>query len=125
MSSHIVEDETISRFLSVISAKAFDEQNTKLGRKLLAMNIKATEQRYPGNHFLTEVQKKKRLKDFEFNFTKVSKIQALKSLTCFLYQCSEGTVPKSKLYKEMREKENTLMYKIIDELPEYDKAEWG
>lgn len=125
MSSYIVDDETINKFLTVIMAKDTDEWRTKFGRKLLAMNIKATEQRYSSNPFLNKVEKKERLKNFEFSYFFVSRVQALKSLSCFLYQCAEGNVPNSKLFKEMRLEEEKLMWGIIDALPEYSKAKWG
>jgi hypothetical protein len=52
--------------------------------------------------------------------------QVLKSLQCWLYQCAEGEVPKTKLYKFF----DTfvvmhLLKKIVYSLPEYDKANWG
>ncbi len=51
--------------------------------------------------------------------------QVLKSLQCWNYQCSEGDVPKTKLYQFFEEVEHYLAEKIVMDLPVYDKAVWG
>jgi hypothetical protein len=52
--------------------------------------------------------------------------QVLKSLQCWLYQCSEGTIPGTGLYKLFdTDVQMYLMSKIIDTLPEYQRAKWG
>jgi len=54
------------------------------------------------------------------------KIQVLKSLQCWLYQCMEGDVVKQPLYQFFQDTvEPHLMSKIINDLPEYQAAEWG
>lgn len=53
-------------------------------------------------------------------------IQALKSLSCFLYQCAEGDVPETNpLYAQLREVETALLHVIVSHLPEYQAAKWG
>ena len=69
-------------------------------------------------------EKAARIKAYEFKLRIIPKIHSLKALSCFLYQCSEGTIPKRKLYKEMRQKERKLAFDIIDSMPEYE-AELG
>lgn len=138
MSSYIVQFKTIDRIVSLIERirretssqikiPFGDNAETKFGKKLLKLNIKATGQRYDTNIEKTQ-------KDFEVFADKyifnpkngiTNIIQQFKALNCFLYQCLEGNVPKIKLYKELRELQNHVSYKIINELPEYDKAEWG
>jgi hypothetical protein len=126
MSSFIVSDECINNFLVFITRNfSQNKLQTELGQELLKMIIEATNQRYPANHYLTPEEDKERIANFEFKARNVSKIQGLKSLQCFLYQCSEGTVPRMKLYKLMRDFEYNMAKEIISELPEYDKAEWG
>jgi hypothetical protein len=50
----------------------------------------------------------------------------LKSLRCWLYQCSEGQVVKEPLYRFFNDVvEPYLMSKIICALPEYEQAHWG
>ena len=53
-----------------------------------------------------------------------NKIQCLKSLQCLIYQCSEGAVVKTGLYKKLVEVKNDLQDLIIRDLPEYDAAVW-
>ena len=98
---------------------------TKIGKKLLKMNIDATEQRYPENPYLTPKEKKERIKSFVFVPEQCGIIQAFKSIGCFSYQCSEGKIPKKKLYKQVQKWEFELAYKIINEMPKYQTAEWG
>jgi hypothetical protein len=125
MSSFIVGDITIDRFMSVVWKNSSEEGLTKLGRNLLRMNVDATEQRYPTHPYLDEDEREQRIRNYKFHFQEVTPIQALKSMSCFLYQCSEGTIPKRALYKQMRKKETELAFSIVDAMPEYDKAEWG
>jgi hypothetical protein len=51
--------------------------------------------------------------------------QASKSLSCLLYQCSEGDIPKTELFKKLTAFEGTLNTTVIHKLPAYDEAEWG
>ncbi len=50
--------------------------------------------------------------------------QLLKSLDCYLYQCSEGDVPKRKLYKAMDMFCVRLAGFIARNQPEYQESEW-
>ena len=66
--------------------------------------------------------------DFQYKFIADcgGMVRILKSLRCWLYQCSEGDIPEtSELYKTMKEISNVIASEIIDDLPEYDKAPWG
>jgi len=56
--------------------------------------------------------------------TSRNKIQCLKSLQCLIYQCSEGEVVKTGLYKKLVEVQNDLQDLIIRDLPEYEQAVW-
>ena len=56
---------------------------------------------------------------------KFSNIEVYKALTCFTYQCAEGSTVKRKLYKQLDQLENSLASFIISKLPEYDQASWG
>ena len=54
-----------------------------------------------------------------------TKIQVLKSLQCWLYQCTEGEVVKNPLYKFFQDiAQPHLMSSIICDLSEYRTAEW-
>ena len=138
MSAFIVEDKTINK---VVTKLAYDRDNdwqkrqfkekgydletlegkNKLGLAMFCLNIRAVNMRY----------KNGQAEDFrplnykfilEGNYPKIS---ALKSLKCWLYQCSEGDCDKSELYKLMDDLANSWAYDIVTSLPEYDKAIWG
>jgi hypothetical protein len=94
----------------------------KLGQAMFQLNVEAVEARYGTG----EAAKFRKL-DYRFEHTEaVSLLQVLKSLRCWLYQCTEGDVPETALYglfdTEIR---LYLMDKIITALPEYQEAEWG
>lgn len=131
MSAFIVEKQTIDRIINSILARRteltyaegipnipFDNQEelTAFGQKLWNMNIDAVNQRYDESNDIPT---------YAFARIKVSHIQALKSLRCFLYQCSEGDVPATKLYKELDKLSLELAYMITTESQAYDNAEWG
>lgn len=52
-------------------------------------------------------------------------MQALKSLRCWLYQCSEGNVPEQPLFKALERYAGDLAFHIVAELPGWNAAEWG
>lgn len=141
MSSYIVEDKTIHRIITFlfynrnkldIFASSFYKNNNlnteedfkKFGKELLNLNIEATEQGYT-KPYLNKKEKAKRLKDFKFIDEPVKIEQALKSTECIRYQCSEGNITETKLYKQLTIITNILKDCIIDELPLYKSAEWG
>lgn len=62
--------------------------------------------------------------EIKYSNASTSKIQCLKSINCLIYQCSEGDVVKTALYKKLVEVKNDLMDDIISDLPEYDAAVW-
>jgi hypothetical protein len=67
----------------------------------------------------------------------LDKWQRLRSLECLTYQCAEGTVPQTALFKAMEEAEHAIVLKLsgksniheaksaINNTPEYEKAGWG
>lgn len=54
-----------------------------------------------------------------------SNVTMYKAVQCFLYQCAEGDVPESPLYKWVSEFKNLLAGIIIENMPEYEAARWG
>jgi hypothetical protein len=53
------------------------------------------------------------------------RLAAMKLLRCWLYQCSEGEVPETALFKAFAELSNTLAQVVVSELAEYEAAPWG
>jgi hypothetical protein len=142
MSAFIVSDETINKIVSFIDRnlygnsivssevqralkdfgieKIISESNEKqlnaLANCLLYLNKKAVDFRY------NEVNQINLIK---FQDEPASEIQVLKSIHCYLYQCSEGQqFEESKLYKFIERIRDILESDIIHSLPEYEKAAW-
>ncbi len=148
MSAYMVEDKTINRVVNwlkmEVSKSSYLKEKTEkalgispesdkwaetVGKALFKLNIDGVNDRYGEG----EAQRFRKL-NYAYTsdhptmlYTSLSvKIQVLKSMQCLLYQCSEGEVFKKPLYRLLREVvEPHLMRSIIDDLPEYDEAEWG
>lgn len=54
----------------------------------------------------------------------IGRCQALKSIQCWLYQCSEIDAMEKPIFKFIEEVEHSLMRSLIGEMPEYNKAKW-
>ena len=52
-------------------------------------------------------------------------IEQFKAIHCLLYQCHEGKVHESRLYDELNSAAGELAQRVVQDLPEYDKASWG
>lgn len=141
MSSFIVEDNTINCIVNYIENAVGDhdwyeykKELLKLGfdvddnlnwKKELAslmyqLNCAAVEDRYRdgAEEMITS--------DFCFkDYETKPPIQTFKSLGCFLYQCSEGEIMKTDLFKFLEYVKYQLACSIVDELPEYANAYWG
>ena len=135
MSAYVVDDKTINRILAFIEygeagLEGFCHVLTrhhinvldlvKLGKKMRRMNEDAVRQRYEESPDM--------IPDFPFEFSLMptpSPIQALKSLGCYLYQCSEGNIPRRQLFRALKLAEHDLAYSIVVNLPDYDTADWG
>ena len=140
MSSFIVENKTINRILthlyylpsdnvrrsfiySQLKGRGFDLEDkdtdkvfTRLGQAMLKMNYDAVNYRYDG---------KAEAEQFTFKDEKAKLTQVLKSLQCFIYQCSEGSIPRRRLFKTLKDCEASLMTEIIETQTDYNSMEWG
>ena len=96
------------------------EEPGKLAKDMFRLNLTSLKQRYGSAEGFRELF-------FTYKSTyPVAKIQVLKSLQCWLYQCAEGNVVRKKLYRFFDEVVKVyLMSNIIYDLPEYDTAQWG
>lgn len=106
---------------------AFDSFNENdIFSKLREMNVEALKQRYDDYEEMIDDlpyedghdiwQPRNGIQPWHF--------QLLKSLQCYKYQCCEGDVPESDLWKGIQAFVNTLQGFIVSNLPEYEKAEW-
>ena len=134
MSAYVVEDETINLIVAYLEGNEARswlsdtkskqkiltetyEQRQELAERMFAMNVRAVKARYADDKT-------------EYGFTfwdelPPPRIQAYKSLQCFIYQCSEGDVPNDPLYIGLEAICAGLANLIVSRLPEYDKAVWG
>ncbi len=91
-----------------------------LGASMFQMNIDAVNERYGEN----QAQEFRTL-DYEFSFEMADDIQVLKSLQCWIYQCSEGDVPDHKLYQAFKNLEGRIACGIVSRTDAYNTATWG
>lgn len=92
-----------------------------VARALYNMNRRAIVCRY-GDPKRMGVQK------FKFDMAYVepwTKIRLYKNIRCFLYQCSEGDVPKSALFGIIERIGYEVSGWVIGEMKEYDASPWG
>lgn len=144
MSSFIIKDESINKLVNFFINCAYSKEEFKpeitrqinkygydltykeddtnpdannLGQRMKTLNKKAWNHRYKkiGGFNLFK-------QDLDINEKDL--IQILKSLQCFIYQCSEGDIIKDKLYLMLRDTERILINYIISHLEEYKKAKW-
>jgi hypothetical protein len=140
MSAFIVADKTINHIVNwlrrekfLVSAipyklkgLGFDTGKAgwaeRLGYAMFQLNVIAVEARYGSGE-----AKRFRPLDYRYEVTHtVPLVQVLKSLQCWLYQCCEGEAPETALYQLFDHDVRVyLMGKIISQLPEYQRAEWG
>ena len=136
MSSYVVGKETIDRITSYLdqmrtSSQPYwsrklgmkhpdpcisTKQLSELGTRMWSMNAKATGERY---------NKEEPATIYDYKYTLINDVQVYKSLQCFLYQCGEGNIPETDLYKALKELLLKLAGDIIIDLPEYQEAEWA
>lgn len=138
MSAFIVKDRTINQVIAYLkdcedteyirrflAGHGFNlstnEGRLKLAGAMFKLNCQAIEERYGSG----EVEKFRPI-DFKYEPVLInSAVQAYKSLSCWLYQCSEGDIPReSPLFRIMDQIKSDLARQIVSNLKEYDQAEW-
>jgi hypothetical protein len=143
MSAFIVADHTINQIVNWLGRELEQDSGTIsirqkllklgfdasiagwreiLGQEMFALNIQAVDTRYGKG----EAVKFRKL-NYHYEVTQpVPLVQVLKSLHCWLYQCTEGDIPQTALYQLFaNDVQLYLMSKIIATLPEYEQAYWG
>lgn len=152
MSAYIVDPETVNRIVWWIESYCLGEHFSvsdrlrnelaeaigitpcgdgffyELAYAMMALNVEAVRQRYePDENGDLPGPIGFQLDAYRYQAKHTpSKIQVLKSLQCWLYQCTEGNVPEtSSLYQTMKKLEGELALMIVSESQEYETAEWG
>jgi hypothetical protein len=108
------------------------ESQTVLARKLWAMNIEAVRQRYSHSaEMMGEVERctaevAAYTPPFNMNepLTVAKGCDAARAIACLRYQCAEGDVPETDLFKALTLIEQKLCVVIVGLLPEYERALW-
>lgn len=114
---------------------------TEIGRRLFTLNIEAVFQRYPDTQDKPENMpgpvdssgKSTALKDAArfvgprrlTTYATETLVDSVKAMRCLGYQCAEGDIPETKLYRELREAIGAVACEIVDRMPAYEKASWG
>lgn len=125
MSAFIVENKTINEIVTAIKNDAFENDKyfskysrEELHNELLEMNKSVIRERY-GDRYDTSFTV-----DYHYQEERSAMIQLYKSLSCYLYQCSEGIVPHSRIFKEIERFHAGIADSILYRLPEFKDAEW-
>ena len=136
MSAFMVEDKTINKIVSWLAEDRDikpwlnhvhpevklngEESLAEFGQALFDMNAESINQKYGENQ-----AQEFRPMDYSWHFeTPQPDIPIFAALECLLYQCCEGTVDESMLYKTMDSISNYLAKRIIHKLKAYEEA-WG
>lgn len=141
MSAFQVLPETINRIVALIERAHFSregtlmcvqppatldthEKRTEYGQRLVELNARALVVRY-GDTMDTNPYGKPYEYQQPLSAVRPAWIwQALKSLDCYLYQCSEGDVVKESLYQSITTLRDALRSALVSSLPEYKAAQW-
>ena len=88
-----------------------------IGKRLFGMNAAAIKARYS---FLPQRP------IFKFaGWVNATPVEQFKAIRCLLYQSCEDAVPNGRLYGELNRVAGELAQRIVQDLPEYEKAPWG
>lgn len=148
MSAFVVDPQTISNIVSYFYTRRnrdswlvdklkreteFAVDNSSyvqdLGQAMYNMNINAVSQRYPNDTINTlpgSYTEDNKLLAFKYKFNcDMSRVWAIKALESLLYQCSEGNVEDTKMFKFWVSVKHSWAMEVIRSLPEYEKAPWS
>jgi len=87
----------------------------RFARELHRMNVRAVRYRYADD---------KHRYTFVYEPVKCSIYQAVKSMHCLHYQCSEGDVPEEPLFKLLEDLTHAIESAIVTHSAEYELADW-
>lgn len=128
MSAYLVSDNTINAILPYLFSKEGRflgdpalgiDSKEELGKRMAHLNDEAMDARYGAGTAASD-------RYIYRAGPAVSQVTALKQLRCWIYQCSQGSVPDSPLYRALDKLSfETLAYGIAGSLPEYTAAPWG
>jgi hypothetical protein len=141
MSAYVVEDETINRIVAHLESQAMGrddwgfaqfmrEQGYTMGQRadrerlanaMFALNVRAVEERYGEG----EAAKFRPLDFAPRGVAPVGLLATYRALQCWLYQCSEGDVEASALFRLMSQLSDRMAHAIVRNMREYQNGDWG
>ena len=118
MSAFVVAEETINCVVTAMNEdhRLSGEQLDELGGKLWQMNADAVNARYS--------EKSGAPICYAHRTRAYTLVQQYKATCCYLYQCSEGDVPQTELFKHVEDLSHRLAARIVSQLPEYQNSQW-
>jgi hypothetical protein len=134
MSAYIVEDKTINRIITFLNDDRdgsyckdkltrlgyIGKLGQNLGQAMYNLNCLSICERYGEGE-----DKEMGAGEYTFRYEPSSRIQAYKSLQCFLYQACEGECDTDPLYLALNDIKHSWAGIIVYNLDSYDKAQWG
>ena len=131
MSAFLMSNKTISKLAYALSGEETDikelsseyEKPEVLALDLYRLNVKALSERY-GKDEAEKWGAFEFIKTDEFNESNKDLAQYYRSLRCFLYQCSEGNVPKTKLFETLDKLSDIIAHRIASNWSDELGAEW-
>ena len=115
----ILDKQVVNDDGSIVLYPPSFAQAAIFAKELYNMNLAAVSQRYEDG--IND--------DYGYKFKvcpPMSNMIALfKNINCLMYQCCEGDVPESDLYKKMEKIQDALAYDIVTNTKEYKIANWG
>ncbi|MHC1763406.1 MAG: hypothetical protein AB9869_03730 [Verrucomicrobiia bacterium] len=94
----------------------------RLANAFFALNCAAMDQRYGTAALKHDLEVSG---PFAFRFVHRPPVAVYKALSCLLYQCMEGDVPKRELYSALEGLTGRIARRIVQDLPAYEAAPWG
>jgi len=135
MSAYVVEDDVINRVVTFLAndrdgdyiRRAIHEKlklniatengQAMLGEWMFSLNCEAVNQRYGEG----EAASFRKL-NYQYRPEMAERLTVFKSLQCWHYQCSEGTIDQTELYQFMERVSGWMAEMIVRRLPAYDMA---
>lgn len=122
MSAFIVSTNCMDRVVETIlqrhptaTSQFLGLNANEIGAKLYAMNKAAVDYRYSEDSVVPE---------YIYHRCLDGEIARYKAIQCYLYQCSEGRIDETLLFKEIEAIAAGLAETIIGRLPQYEAAGW-
>ena len=108
---------------NILERNGYKERNDfdRLYQELYILNRNAVIERYNEEEDSDYI---KLPQEIDWSNGRLDRYQALKSMCCLRYQCSEGDVPETKMFKFLEDLIHCWQGFIINMMPEYEKAEW-